>query len=126
MRGLAYDEKKQYREAAADQRRAIRCFPGVSPLLGASLARTLALSGDRGGARRQLREVNQPSEHHALPYYHIGMAHAALGEKDAAFRCLLESSAAHEMWASFVQVDPKMDALRNDRRYEDLRRELLG
>lgn len=124
MRGLAYDEKKQYRKSAADQRRAIRHFPGDSPLLFVSLARTLALSGDQRGARRQLKEVNQPSKYSSLPHYHIGMAHAALGEKDTAFRCLLESCSAHEMWASFIQIDPKMDTLRNDRRYTDLRRGL--
>ncbi|HZS29164.1 MAG TPA: winged helix-turn-helix domain-containing protein [Candidatus Angelobacter sp.] len=124
MRGLAYDEKKQYRKSAADQRKAIQHFPGNSPLLIASLARTLALSGDQKSARRQLKEANQPSKYSSLPHYHIGMAHAALGEKDAAFRCLLESCSSHEMWASFIQIDPKMDTLRNDRRYMDLRRGL--
>jgi len=124
MRGLAYDEKKQYWRSAADQRRAIRHFPGDSPLLIASLARTLALSGDQRAARRQLKELNQLSKNSSLPHYHIGMAHAALGEKDNAFRYLLESCSAHEMWASFIQIDPKMDALRNDRRYMDLRRGL--
>lgn len=88
------------------------------------LARTLALSGDQRGARRQLNEVNQPSKYSSLPHYHIGMAHAALGNKDTAFGCLLESCSAHEMWASFIQIDPKMDTLRNDRRYTDLRRGL--
>jgi eukaryotic-like serine/threonine-protein kinase len=124
MRGLAYDEKRQYRKSAADQRRAIRHFPGDSPLLIASLARTLALSGDKKSARRQLQEVNQTSRHASLPHYHIGMAHVALGEKDTAFRCLLESCSVHEMWASFIQIDPKMDTLRDDRRYAELRHRL--
>jgi serine/threonine-protein kinase len=124
MRGLAYEEKTQYRKSAADQRRAIHHFPGNSPLLMASLARTLALSGDQKGARRQLKEVHQLSKYSSLPHYHIGMAHSALGEKDTAFRCLLESCSAHEMWASFIQIDPKMDTLRNDRRYTELRRKL--
>lgn len=124
MRGLAYDEKKQYHKAAADQRRAIQHFPGDSPLLIASLARTLALSGDQKGARRQLKEVNQPAKYSSLPHYHIGMAYAALGEKDTAFRYLIESCSAHEMWVSFTPIDPKMDTLRNDRRYMELRRRL--
>jgi len=124
MRGMAYDEKKQYRKSAADQRRAIQHYPGNSPLLVASLARSLALSGDQKSARRQLNEVNQPSKYSSLPHYHIGIAHAALGEKDVAFRYLLESCSAHEMWASFIQIDPKMNTLRNDRRYTELRRRL--
>ncbi len=125
MRGFAYDEKKQYRKAAADQRRAMRHFPGDSPLLAASLARSLALSGEQKEARRQLKEINQSSKYSSLPHYHIGMAYAALGDKDAAFRSLSESCTAHEMWASFIQVDPKMDALRNDQRYGSLRRSLF-
>jgi TolB-like protein/DNA-binding winged helix-turn-helix (wHTH) protein/Tfp pilus assembly protein PilF len=124
MRGMAYDEKKQYRKSAADHRRAIQHYPGNSPLLVASLARSLALSGDQKSARRQLNEVNQPSKYSSLPHYHIGIAHAALGEKDVAFRYLLESCSAHEMWASFIQIDPKMNTLRNDRRYTELRRRL--
>src|SRR2546423_12371230 len=109
MRGLAYDKKKQYREAAAAQRRTMRHSPGVPPLRAASLARSFVLSGEQKEARRQLKEINRPSRYSSLPHYHIGMAHAALGEKDAAFRSLFESCAAHEMWASFIQVDPKMD-----------------
>ena len=124
MRGLAYDEKKQYRKSAADQRKAIQHFPGNSPLLIASLARTLALSGDQKSARRQLKGIDQPAKYFSLPHFHIGMAYAALGEKDSAFRCLLKSCSSHEMWASFIQIDPKMDTLRNDRRYMDLRRGL--
>jgi len=124
MRGMAHDEKGQYRQAAADQRRALRHFPGQSPLLAASLARSLALAGDHQGARRQLREANQAASHSALPHYHFAVAHAALGEKDAAFRGLLESSSAHEMWVSFVEVDPKIDSLRNDGRYAELLRRL--
>jgi predicted Zn-dependent protease len=76
MRGLAYDEKQQYGKAASDQRRAMRYFPGNLPLLAASLARSLALSGEEGDARRQLKEVNQLSKYSSLPYYHIAMSHA--------------------------------------------------
>jgi hypothetical protein len=53
------------------------------------------------------------------------MAHAALGDKDAAFRYLVDSCDANEMWVSFIQVDPKMDALQQDRRYAELRSLLL-
>jgi len=124
MRGLAHDEKGQHRQAAADQRRALRHFPDQSPLLAASLARSLALAGDHEGARRQLKTANQAARHSALPHYHFAVAHAALGEREAAFRSLLESSSAHEMWISFVQVDPKINSLRSDDRYTELLRTL--
>src|SRR5438552_8125934 len=104
MRGMARDEKAQHREAAADQRRAIRNFPGHSPLLEASLARSLALSGNLKEARRQLKPASQPSKHSSPPHYHIATAHAALEDKDAAFRSLFESCAAYEMWVSFIQI----------------------
>jgi TolB-like protein/Tfp pilus assembly protein PilF len=124
MRGLAHDEKEQYRQAAADQRRALRHFPGQSPLLAASLARSLALAGDHRGARRQLKEADKAATRSPLPHYYLAVAHAALGDRNAAFRSLLESSSAHEMWVSFVEVDPKMDSLRNDGRYAELLRRL--
>ncbi|HLJ88757.1 MAG TPA: winged helix-turn-helix domain-containing protein [Candidatus Angelobacter sp.] len=124
MRGLAYDEKKQYRQAAADQRRAQRYCPEQSSLLTASLSRSLALAGDQVGARRQLKEAKAAGRS-TLAHYHFAVAHAALGDKDAAFRTLLESSSAHEMWVSFVQVDSKIDSLRNDRRYQELVRAIF-
>jgi eukaryotic-like serine/threonine-protein kinase len=124
MRGLAHDEKGQYRQAAADQRRALRLCPDQSSLLLASLARTFALAGDHKGARDELKKASQAASHSCLPHYHIAVAHAALGDREAAFRTLLESSFAHEMWIAFVQVDPKIDSLRNDRRYARLLRTL--
>jgi TolB-like protein/Tfp pilus assembly protein PilF len=120
MRGLAHEEKGQYSQAAADQRSALRHFPGQSALLAASLARSLALSGDHKDARRRLKEANRRTSHSTLPHYHFATAYAALGDKDAAFRSFLESRASHEMWISFIKVDPKMDPLRRDPRYSDL------
>jgi DNA-binding winged helix-turn-helix (wHTH) protein len=45
---------------------------------------------------------------------------AALGQKDAAFRCLGEACAQSESWAGFLAVDPRIDVLRDDPRYLDL------
>jgi len=124
MRGMARDEEGQYREAAADHRRAVRNFPGQSPLLEASLARSLALAGNIEDARRQLKQAIKPSRYSEVSHYYIATAYAALGDKDAAFRSLSESCAAHEMWVSFMHVDPKMAPLRRDARYGRLRQAL--
>ena len=120
MRGQAYEQKRQNRLAVADQRRAIKNFPGKSPLLLASLARALALSGERKKASRLLKELEKHGAHRFLPAYYVGVAHAALGENNAAFRYFRQACNAQEQWVTFLKIDPKMDDLRPDRRYRNL------
>ncbi len=120
MLALALEQKKQYKAAITEHRRAIAVFPGRSAILMASYARTCALAGDGQQARELLRGLNEKGSYPSLPMFQIGLAHAALGETDAAFRCLRESFNTGEMWIAYIKVDPRMDALRADRRYREL------
>jgi len=86
----------------------------------ASLARTCALSGARREARDLLQELNKAKVYPCVALYQVGLAHAAMGETGAAFRCLRQSCEAGEMWVAYIKVDPRMDDLRQDRRYREL------
>jgi len=120
MLALALEQKKQYKAAITEHRRAIAVFPGKSAILVACYARTCALAGDAKQARELLRGLHEKGSYPSLPMFQIGLAHAALGETDAAFRCLRESFNTGEMWIAYIKVDPRMDALRADRRYREL------
>jgi TolB-like protein/Flp pilus assembly protein TadD len=112
--GSAYEQTGDYAAAARAQREAIAREGGFSPVLAASLARACALAGAREEAARLVAGLRGQS---CVSLFHLALAHAALGEPDAAFRCLGESCAQGEFWAAFLAVDPRLDSLRDDPRY---------
>jgi TolB-like protein/Tfp pilus assembly protein PilF len=122
MLGLAWEQKTQYRRAIQQQRLAIQHFPGKSPLLLASLARALALSGKIQQARKLLEKVHDLCGHDCAPFYHIAAAYQAIGDVNNAFRYLRKACEEREIWSAFLKVDPRMDSFRGDRRYQDLLR----
>ena len=81
------------------------------------LARAHLAAGDRAGAERLVRELDQRGHREYLPPYYMAALHASLGERDRAFteldRALRERSGAM-VW---VRVDPALDPLRNDARW---------
>jgi hypothetical protein len=48
------------------------------------------------------------------------MIYAALEENDAAFEWLQRACEDHDMWVNFLKMDPRMDQLREDPRYNGL------
>jgi TolB-like protein/Tfp pilus assembly protein PilF len=115
--GSACEQIGDYAAAVRAQRQAIACEGGTTPVLAASLARACALSGERDEAVRLVAGLRDQS---CVSHFHLATAHAALGEHDAAFRCLGEACAHGESWAAFLAVDPRLDALRGDPRYAGL------
>jgi len=120
MLARALEQQKQYKAAMTEHRRALAVFPGRSAILVADFARTCALAGDAKQARELLRGLREKGSYPSLPMFQIGLAHAALGEIDTAFRYLRESCKGGEMWVAYIKVEPRMDALREDRRYREL------
>ncbi len=45
---------------------------------------------------------------------------AQIGNKDKAFEYLEKSYQRHELWMSYLHVDPLMDSLRDDPRFDEL------
>src|SRR5204863_9973998 len=82
-----------------------------------SLARAGARSGGREEAARRIAGLGGQS---CVALFHLATAHAALGERDTAFRCLGESCAHGESWAGYLAVDPRLDSLRDDPRFAAL------
>lgn len=121
MLAMALEQKEQYTAAIGEYRQAIDNFPGRSAILIASLARACALAGDHKQTHGLLRKLDNSKEFPSVPQFQVGLAHAAMGDSDAAFRRLRESHKAGEMWLAYIKVDPRMDDLRQDRRYRELK-----
>ncbi len=52
--------------------------------------------------------------------YEIAVIHAALLENEQAFTCLEEACDDHSVWLSWLEVDPRLDTLRADLRFQNL------
>ena len=117
MLALAYEQIGKYVEAVHAHRLAIAVSDGVSPVLPASLARALALSGDNAEARKLIDGLRSEN---CVSFVHIAAAHVALDDKDEAVRSLRQARAQNETWTSFIRTDARFDPLRGNRQYEDL------
>jgi TolB-like protein/DNA-binding winged helix-turn-helix (wHTH) protein/Flp pilus assembly protein TadD len=122
--GLAYDQKGRYQEATAVLERASKLPGGSSPIALAELARTYALSGQRGRAIEVLKELRQVSKRRYVPSFKIAVVYAALGENGRAFAWLEKAYNDHDQGMSNIKVDPRLDPLRSDPRYQDLMRRM--
>ena len=89
------------------------------PITIAWLAHACAVTGDRTEARA-LAERLATSAPYVSPY-HCALAHAGLGEWDAAFASLDAACIDRDPMVALVAVEPCFEALRQDPRYLTLR-----
>ena len=114
MLGLAYEQQGHVAAAVEQHRKAIdRCDAPPSGVI-ASLARALALRDERAEAARLLAHLSSQT---CPSLFHMAAAHAVLGDRDAAFDCLRRGRDQGESWIAFVNVDARMDPLRDDPRF---------
>jgi TolB-like protein/Tfp pilus assembly protein PilF len=121
--GWASLELSNFELAIAELKLAVECS-GRATLFLALLAEAHAVAGNRDEARRMLEQLLENSIREYVTPYMIGRIHAALGEKDEAFRSLEAAYRERAAWMPFLKVDPRMDGLRSDRRFEELLRRM--
>jgi DNA-binding winged helix-turn-helix (wHTH) protein/Flp pilus assembly protein TadD len=117
--GLAYAQQGRHDEAIASHRRAVELWDG-SPLFQAVLGRSYALAGRRAEAEAVLREIENPGGTLPVSPYHVAILHTLLGDREEALRRLAEAAARHDHWLVWVKVDPILDPLRGDPRFEGI------
>jgi hypothetical protein len=86
----------------------------------AALAHTFAAAGRRTEAVRTLNELTELATHrYVAPYFFAGI-HVGLGEKDRAIECLEKSYEEHSHWLVYLHMNPSMDGLRDNPRFQHL------
>ncbi len=113
--GQAYEQKGMYAEAATVFQR----FPRTGPQMSAA-GRVFALSGNRDQASRMLDRLEQLAGERYVSPYDIAVVHAALGQNDQAFEWLQKALEDRSFMLVFLKVDPALDSLRSDARFEGL------
>jgi TolB-like protein/DNA-binding winged helix-turn-helix (wHTH) protein len=116
----AYAQTSRFPEAIAEAQKAVS-LSGAAPVIVADLARVYAVAGNRAAANRLLKEVSSRSY---VPKYGVALAHIALGEHEQAFAWLEKAVEDRSPNLPWLKVDPRVDPLRSDPRFQDLLRRM--
>jgi TolB-like protein/Tfp pilus assembly protein PilF len=91
------------------------------------LASAKAKSGDKDAAVRLLAELEERSQHRHVPSYFRAFLYLSLGNRDEAVRWLEQVIADHDsLNIDMIKVDPWLDPLRGNPRFEVLVRKVVG
>jgi serine/threonine-protein kinase len=86
----------------------------------AALAHSYGKAGRRKEAMQILDDLTKLAKHkYVAPHFAAGI-HIGLGENDQAIEYLEKSYEDHSHWLIYLHLDPSMDDLRNDPRFQDL------
>jgi len=77
-------------------------------------------SGWQGMLLEQIRKFENQTEKTNTPYFQGAVLYAKVGNKNKAFECLEKSYQKRERWMSRLQVDPGLDSVRDDPRFDEL------
>jgi len=78
------------------------------------------LMGDPAKASQILAELAQDSKRNYVSPYRVANIYTALGDKDEAFAWLERAYDDRSHLLVFMNIDPRVDSLRNDARFVDL------
>jgi serine/threonine protein kinase/Tfp pilus assembly protein PilF len=115
--GLAYVQVHQYEQALEEFEKASDLTHGAADPKGLE-AYVYALLGHRSKAIRILAELDQS---HAEPSaVTLAIVHSALGQTNQAFEALEKGCVQRDELMGFIQIEPTLDPLRSDPRFQDL------
>jgi eukaryotic-like serine/threonine-protein kinase len=114
--GWTYSETGRYAEAVAEFQRE----KDLGALKYGGLGYAYARAGDHQAAREVLAEALKKAERQYLSSHAIAIIYAALGEKDQAFRWLDRALSERDEEMTIIKVDPRLDSLRTDVRFDRL------
>jgi tetratricopeptide (TPR) repeat protein len=95
-----------------------------SPSLVAWLATAYAMSGNTLQAQKLLRELMDLQRQRYISPAPIALIYVGLGEKDQAFEWLEKAYQERSGFMAFLGVNPTVDPLRSDPRFQDLLRRI--
>ncbi len=118
--GLCYEQLGKFQEAIAEFQRDSQL--DENPWGSASLIHAYGRSGRRLEAQKELEKLLEAAKTKFVSPYFLATAYAGLGDKDKAFEWLETAYRERADWLAYLKVDPEMDRLRPDPRFQDLLR----
>jgi len=117
--GQVYEQKGMYKEAVAEFARAV-ALSESNPISLAALGHAYAVSGQRSKAIMVLKQLKELSKRRYVSSYDMALIYAGLGETDQAQEWLERAYRDRSPWMVHLKVDPRLDPLRSDPRFQDL------
>jgi serine/threonine protein kinase/Tfp pilus assembly protein PilF len=120
--GQAYAQQGKLDDAIAAQQKSTATLTNSWAL--EELARDYALARKTAEAREAVRDLlARPKPFYVSPYG-LAAVYAALGDKDQALAQLEQAYEHRSFFMDFLKVDPELDSLRSDPRFQDLLRRM--
>ncbi len=93
---------------------------GDTPTSLAKRAHVFAVIGKKDESIQILDELAKTNQIEQITPYEIAIIYAVLNDKNKSFEWLRKAKDKHAVGFSFVKVDPLLDNLRDDKRFESL------
>ncbi len=121
--GNAYLASGSYQDAIVAYQKA-RSLSGASPAEVAALGQAYAKGGIRGYYVWEIGRYRQGSKHQYVRAVNFAWNFAALGQRDEVFSYLEKAYEDRDWYLTRLQVEPFLDPLRSDPRFQDLLRRM--
>jgi tetratricopeptide (TPR) repeat protein len=118
--GQALSQQGRFDDAIEAEKKATELWLGSTSWPMTEVARDYVVAGRKDGAHQALQDLLKRSRtSHVIPYG-IATIYAALGDKDQAFAYLDQAVAQRSFFLDFLKLDPELDSLRSDPRFQKL------
>ncbi len=121
--GVIQEQRKDFDESAAAFQRAVHLSP-QTPRMHGALGRTFALAGRRKQAVEVLRKLETYARERYVSPLEFAWIQFGLGETDLGFSWMQKALEDRSFDLISVKVDPRFDALKDDRRFEAIARRM--
>jgi TolB-like protein/DNA-binding winged helix-turn-helix (wHTH) protein/Flp pilus assembly protein TadD len=119
--GQSYEEKGQFDLAISELKQAVSLSPN-SPLMLAALGRAYAVAGDKGNAEKILDQLTKQSARQYVSPFYVALVVSGLRRNDQALDWLEKAYQDRSNGLIFLKVDPELDSLRSNPRFQSLQR----
>jgi serine/threonine-protein kinase len=116
--GMALGQQRRFEPAIDAFARALEV--DRVPILLAMLAHTHAIAGRRDSALQILKSLEEEAKTRYISPYDIAVIHAGLGDVSQAVTHLQAALEDRSPWTVFLQLDPRLDPIRNDPRFDEI------
>jgi TolB-like protein/Flp pilus assembly protein TadD len=116
-----YEQNGLYEEAISSLKTGARLLSNSTYAL-AKLGHGYGLAGRCDEARAVLTQLNVLSGKRYVSPYDIALVHLGLQENDETFMWLQRAVEQRSLWLGYLGVEPQLDPLRSDPRFQGLRR----
>jgi serine/threonine-protein kinase len=117
-----HTEKSQFAQASAELDKASALVGHNNSLVVPELGRLYAVSGRRAEAIKVLEQMQELGKIRDVSEYAVALIYASLGEHERAFEWMDKALETKDGHLVHLKVDPRLDMLRTDPRFQELLR----